>query len=40
MNGDADQIANTLKTDPGYPHRMPTTHADTINADLLTFIRS
>ena len=30
----------TLKTYPGYPHGMPTTHADTINADLLAFIQS
>ncbi|MNP68221.1 Non-heme chloroperoxidase [compost metagenome] len=30
----------TLKTYPGYPHGMPTTHADTINADLLAFVRS
>jgi non-heme chloroperoxidase len=30
----------TLKTYPGYPHGMPTTHADVINADLLDFIRS
>ena len=30
----------TLKSYPGLPHRMPTTHADQINADLLTFIRS
>lgn len=29
-----------LKTYPGYPHGMPTTHADVINADLLDFIRS
>jgi non-heme chloroperoxidase len=28
-----------LKTYPGYPHGMPTTHADVINADLLAFIR-
>lgn len=28
-----------LKTYPGFPHGMPTTHADTINADLLAFIR-
>lgn len=28
-----------LKTYPGYPHGMPTTHADTINGDLLDFIR-
>ena len=30
----------TLKTYEGYPHGMPTTHADTINADLLAFLRS
>lgn len=30
----------TLKTYAGYPHGMPTTHAATINADLLAFIRS
>ena len=30
----------TLKSYPGYPHGMPTTHADVINADLLEFIRS
>jgi non-heme chloroperoxidase len=30
----------TLKTYQGYPHGMPTTHADTINADLLEFIQS
>ena len=30
----------TLKTYPGFPHGMPTTHADTINADLLEFITS
>ncbi|MCE5985562.1 alpha/beta hydrolase [Pseudomonas sp. 5FOS] len=30
----------TLKTYQGYPHGMPTTHADVINADLLAFIRS
>jgi non-heme chloroperoxidase len=29
----------TLKTYPGYPHGMPTTHADHINADLLEFIK-
>ena len=29
-----------LKTYPGYPHGMATTHADVINADLLAFIRS
>jgi non-heme chloroperoxidase len=30
----------TLKTYKGFPHGMPTTHADIINADLLAFIRS
>ena len=30
----------TLKSYPGLPHGMPTTHADIINADLLVFIRS
>jgi non-heme chloroperoxidase len=30
----------TLKTYHGYPHGMPTTNADTINADLLAFIKS
>jgi non-heme chloroperoxidase len=29
----------TLKTYKGFPHGMPTTHADTINADLLAFIQ-
>jgi len=29
-----------LKTYPGFPHGMPTTHADTINHDLLAFIQS
>lgn len=29
-----------LKTYKGFPHGMPTTHADRINADLLEFIRS
>jgi non-heme chloroperoxidase len=29
----------TLKSYPGLPHGMPTTHADQINADLLAFIR-
>lgn len=28
-----------LKTYPGYPHGMATTHADVINPDLLAFIR-
>ena len=30
----------TLKTYPGFPHGMPTTQAETINADLLAFIQS
>jgi non-heme chloroperoxidase len=30
----------TLKIYPGFPHGMPTTHADQINADLLAFIQS
>ena len=30
----------TLKTYKGYPHGMPTTHADVINADLLDFFKS
>ena len=30
----------TLKTYKGYPHGMPTTEADTINADILAFIKS
>jgi non-heme chloroperoxidase len=28
----------TLKVYPGFPHGMPTTHADQINADLLAFL--
>ncbi|MHA3700808.1 alpha/beta fold hydrolase [Jatrophihabitans sp. YIM 134969] len=37
----AELVQNgTLKTYAGYPHGMPTTHADVINADLLEFIRS
>ncbi len=31
---------STLKIYAGFPHGMPTTKADTINADLLEFIRS
>jgi non-heme chloroperoxidase len=30
----------TLKVYPGFPHGMPTTNADTINADLLAFFKS
>ena len=29
----------TLKTYKDFPHGMPTTHADVINADLLAFIK-
>ena len=29
-----------LKTYAGYPHGMPTTHAETINADILAFIQT
>ena len=28
-----------LKTYPGFPHGMPTTHAEVINADILAFLR-
>ena len=28
----------TLKVYPGFPHGMPTTHADQINADILDFV--
>jgi non-heme chloroperoxidase len=30
----------TLKTYKGFPHGMPTTQAETINADLLAFLQS
>ena len=30
----------TLKTYKGFPHGMPTTEAETINADLLAFLQS
>jgi non-heme chloroperoxidase len=30
----------TLKTYKGFPHGMPTTEADTINAELLTFLKA
>jgi non-heme chloroperoxidase len=30
----------TLKTYKGFPHGMPTTQADTINADLLAFVKA
>jgi len=29
----------TLKTHAGFPHGMPTTHAEVINADILAFIQ-
>ena len=31
---------STLKTYKGFPHGMPTTEADTINADILTFLKA
>jgi non-heme chloroperoxidase len=31
--------AGTLTTYKGFPHGMPTTQANTINADLLAFIK-
>jgi non-heme chloroperoxidase len=37
----AELVQNgTLKTYKGFPHGMPTTEAETINADLLTFLQS
>lgn len=37
----ADLLVNgTLKTYEDFPHGMPTTHAETINADVLAFLRS
>ena len=34
-------LKNTpLKTYKGFPHGMPTTESDTINADLLTFLKA
>ena len=37
----ADLLKNgTLKTYQGYPHGMPTTQAETINADILAFLRA
>ncbi len=36
----ADLLKNgTLKTYHGFPHEMPTTHADTNSADLLAFLK-
>ena len=31
---------STLKTYKGFPHGMPTTNAETINADLLAFFKA
>ena len=31
---------STLKTYKGFPHGMPTTQAETINADLLAFVKA
>ena len=37
----AELVQNgTLKTYEGFPHGMPTTQAETINADLLAFLQS
>jgi non-heme chloroperoxidase len=37
----AELVKNgTLKTYSGFPHGMPTTQAETINADLLAFLRA
>jgi non-heme chloroperoxidase len=37
----AEILANaTLKTYPGWPHGIPTTNADVVNADILDFIKS
>jgi len=33
-------LAIGVKTYQGFPHGMPTTQADTINADLLAFVQS
>ena len=46
MDHYADDLAaklvqnGTLKTYSGFPHGMPTTEAETINADLLAFVKS
>jgi non-heme chloroperoxidase len=34
------QAKRTLKTYKDFPHGMPTTQADTINADLLAFLKA
>jgi non-heme chloroperoxidase len=37
----AELLANgTLKTYQGFPHGMPTTHPDVVNADVLAFLQS
>jgi non-heme chloroperoxidase len=39
--GQAKPLKNgTLKTYKGFPHDVPTTQADTINADPLAFLKS
>jgi non-heme chloroperoxidase len=41
MMGGAKMLKNgTLKTCSGCPHDMPLTQAETIDADLLTFLRA
>ena len=32
--------SSTMKTYKGFPHGMPTTQAETINADLLAFVKA
>jgi non-heme chloroperoxidase len=36
----SEQKNGTLKSYKGFPHGMPTTHADVLNPDLLAFIKS
>jgi non-heme chloroperoxidase len=33
-------LKNNIENLQGFPHGMPTTEADTINADLLTFLKA
>jgi hypothetical protein len=40
MHADADQVENgTQKTYKGFPHGMPRTRAEIINAGLLAFLK-
>jgi non-heme chloroperoxidase len=38
--GGSSLTSPALKTYSGFPHGMPTTQAETINADLLAFLQS